>query len=117
MSKKKQFLVTKTSTDHNVTGVEVDGQKMEFSKSGYSFYLSDEGKARELNRTLGKGSDNPQVVVSEVPMANKDGIHNYTFSIKKPKLEEDDTESKWVWVDDGKGKQKMVRKDASIRTA
>ena len=106
----KQFIVSKVKADNDFTGVNVDGQEMKFSKSGSSFYLKDEGKARELNATLGSGGSK-DVVISEIPMANKDGIHNYTFSIKKPKLEKEKEESKWVWVDDGKGKQVMVKKD------
>ena len=112
---KKQYLVSKVSTDPDMTGVEVDGKKMEFSRSGYSFYMSDAGKAKELDATLGqKGSKD--VIISEIPMANKDGIHNYTFTVKKPKLE-DDTESKYEWVEVKPGQYKMVKKDASIRTA
>ena len=106
---KKQFLVSKVSTDPEMTGVEVDGQRMEFSKSGSSFYMTDPGKAKELNDTLGrKGTGD--LIVSEIPMANKDGIHNYTFTVKKFKLE-DDTESKYVWVEVKPGQYKMVKKD------
>lgn len=112
--REKQFLVSKVKPDHDFTGVNVDGQDMKFSKSGSSFYLRDAGKAKELDATLGSGGTK-DVVISEIPMANKDGIHNYTFSIKKPKLESSG-ESKWVWVDNGKGKQVMVKKDESIRT-
>ena len=110
---KKQFIVSKVTTDQNVTGVEVDGQKMEFSKSGYSFYMSDEGKAKELDATLGKGAskEDRQIVISEVPMANKDGIHNYTFTVKKPKELVDDTESKVEWVEYKPGKYRMVKKE------
>lgn len=115
----KQFLVSKVTRDHDVKGVEVDGQKMEFSKSGSSFFMTDAGKARELDATLGqKGTGD--VVISEIPMANKEGIHNYTFSVKKPSEFEDDTESKYEWVEVKPGVQKMVKKeekDASIRTA
>lgn len=110
---KKQFLVSKVTTDRDVTGVQVDGQEMKFSKSGESFYLSDAGKARELDATLGAGAsrDSRQVVISEVPMAKTDGVHNYTFTIKKPKDLESNGESNWVWVDNGKGKQVLVKRE------
>ena len=116
--KKKKFLVSKVDTDPNVTGINVDGKDMQFSNSGYSFYLQDEGVAKDIDAKYGKGSskENRKVVISEVPMTHREGVHNYTFSIKKPKLESTG-ESKWIWVDDGKGKQIMVKKDASIRTA
>lgn len=109
--RKKQFLVSKAVPDKDFTGFNVDGQEMKFSQSGSSFYVSDPGIAHELREKYGRAKGGSrQIAVTEVPMANKDGVHNYTFSIKKPRLEKEE-DSKYVWVSDGKGKQIMVKKD------
>lgn len=113
--RKKQFLVSKAVPDKDFTGFNVNGQEMKFSQSGSSFYVSDPGIAHELRQKYGRDPGGTrQIAVTEVPMANKDGIHNYTFSVKKPTLEKEEGESKYIWVDDGKGKQVMVKKDASV---
>jgi len=115
--KERQFLVSKVSTDRDMTGVQVGDKVCTFSKSGSSFYLSDPGEANELKQTLGK-KGTKDIVVSEVPMANTEGVHNYTFSIRRPDfLEETEEESEFEWVEIRPGKFRRVRKDASIRTS
>ena len=42
----------------------------------------------------------------------KDDIHNYTFLIKKPKKLDDNYEGLWVWKENGKGKQVLVRRES-----
>jgi hypothetical protein len=105
---KKKYLVTKVKPDAKMA-VEVDGKKMNFSKSGYSFFLSDSGVAKAMDQSIGSAGTR-DVVISEMPMANKDGIHNYTFTVKKPNLKQD-TESKYEWVEVKPGEYKLRKKD------
>ena len=108
---KKQFLVSKVKADADITGVSVDGKEMNFSKSGSSFYMKDAAEARDVDQAFGSGTDDPTVVVSEVPMANREGIHNYTWSINKPDLDPGNFKSDYAWVTDGKGKAKRIHRE------
>ena len=108
--KKRQFLVTKVKPDVNMKGVEIDGQRMDFSKSGYSFYLSDKAKAHALDQALGSAGTR-DVVISEVPVP-RDGVHNYTWSIRKPdNLIKDPDDDKYEWVEVKPGVKKLVLKE------
>lgn len=107
---KRKFLVSHAKPDKDTVGVEVDGKFMPFSKSGRSFYLSDSGVANELEQTLGtKGTKD--VIISEVPEVKKDGVHNYFFTVKKPRLEKE-KESKFEWVETSPGIKRLVKKEA-----
>ena len=82
---KKKFLVSKVKADRDMTGIRVDGQEMKFSRSGESFYLSDEGMAKEVQQTLGQDGTK-DVVVSGLDV--RDRGHKYTFTIRKPECKE-----------------------------
>ena len=111
--KDRQFLVTKVKPDADMTGVEVDGKKMDFSKSGYSFFLKDAGMAKDMDQTVGSAGTK-DVVITEMPRMNKsqDGVHNYTFTVQKPiTIQKDPEESKYEWIEIEPGKKRLVLKE------
>lgn len=105
----KQFLVSQAKPDLDMKGIKVDGKEMRFSDSGKSFYVSDAAVAKDIDQALGMKATK-DVIVSEVPMTNKDGIHNYTFTVKKPELEDGEWESEYEWIEVKPGVYKMVKK-------
>ncbi|MHA1962158.1 MAG: hypothetical protein ACW99U_18290 [Candidatus Thorarchaeota archaeon] len=100
---KDKYLVSLAQEDSEAKGIDIDGKLHEFSESGHSFYVSDAGKAKEIEQSVGqKGSR--KVMVSKVPQK-----HNYFFSIRKKKLKSNG-KSKYVWVKSG-NKEILVKRD------
>lgn len=109
----RQFFVSKAVPDSDFTGVNVDGKQMNFQPNSDSFYLSDPGIARDLDQSLGKHGER-KVIVTEIPnWKSKDEMsgHYFKWSVRRKVKLESTTPSKYEWIDDGKGGQKLVRKD------
>ena len=77
---KKQFLVSQAK-EGKMSGIDVDGKVMKFSKSGYSFTVKDKGMANEIDQKIGQKGDK-SVIVSEVPNYKAEPGHNYHFRIR-----------------------------------
>jgi hypothetical protein len=108
--KDRRFMVSLAKPDHDMKGVKVDNKEYRFSKSGHSFYVKDHAVAKDIDQAMGQKATK-DVVVSEVPMANVDGIHNYTFSVQKPELEDVEREDLFEWVEVSPGIHKLVKRD------
>lgn len=86
--KNKKFLVSQVKQDMNYAGIEVDGKKRLYNGGTRHFYVSDPGEAREINESVGmRGSKD--FIVSEVPTTNKEGVHTYSFRIRKPECKQE----------------------------